>query len=134
MNLLNMKFLDSNVLAYAFYSSEYTEECQEVIKQGGVTDTLNLIEAFHIIEKETGSKELAKKSIRGLMKSDITIVDIDVNLIFEALKKIEESTLSIFDMIHYTCALQNNCESIVSYDGDFDRGEIPRKKPNEVIS
>jgi len=134
MMLLKMRFLDSSILAYAFYSNEYTEKCQEAIKQGGVIDALNLIEAFYIIEKETGNREVAKKSIKGLMKSDIIIIDVDVNLIFEAMKKIETYGLSVFDMIHYTCAVANNCECILSYDVDFDKGDIPRKKPNEDLA
>ena len=33
-----MKFLDSNVLAYAFYNNPYTEKCQRAINQGGFTN------------------------------------------------------------------------------------------------
>ena len=123
-----MEFLDSNILAYAFYDNEYTEECQEAIKEGGITNTFNLIEAFFIIEKET-TRERAQKCIKGLLKSNIQIVAIDMNLLFEALKKINQYKLSIFDMIHYACAISNNCSSIKSYDADFDNLEIPRKEP-----
>ena len=123
-----MKFLDSNVLAYAFYSNDYTIKCQNAIKEGGIVDTFNLAEAFFIIEKETGSRELAQKSIKSLLKSNIQIVDVDVNIIFETLKKINHYKLSIFDMIHYSCAIML-CDSIVSYDKDFDGLEIQRIEP-----
>lgn len=52
----------------------------------------------------------------------------NTNLIFEAVKRINKYLLSIFDMIHYTCTLINNCESIVSYDKDFDGLEILREE------
>ena len=123
-----MEFLDSNILAYAFYDNEYTEECQKAIKEGGVTNTLNLIEAFFIIEKET-SRERAQKCIKSLLKSNIQIVEVDINLLFESLKRINYHKLSIFDMIHYTCALLNSCTSIKSYDNDFDNLAIQRKEP-----
>ena len=124
-----MKFLDSNVIAYAFYKNEYTEKCQNVLREGGLVDVFNLIESFFIIEKETKSKEIAQKSIKSLLKSNIQIVDVDINLLFEALKGINNLKLSIFDAIHYSCALMNGCRAIISYDKDFDNLDIPREEP-----
>ena len=124
-----MKFLDSNVLAYAFYENEHIERCQKAILKGGGIDTFNLIEAFFIIEKETSSREKAQKSIRGVLKSNLQIVEVDINLIFESLKRTNQLKLSIFDIIHYTCALLNGCNAIISYDSDFNNLEIPREEP-----
>ena len=124
-----MKFLDSNVLAFAFYKNEHTEECQAALKEDGLIDVFNLIEAFFIIEKETKSREVAQKSVRGLLKSNLQIIDVDANLLFEALKRVNSLKLSIFDAIHYSCALINNCNTIISYDKDFDNLDIPREEP-----
>jgi len=124
-----MKFLDSNVLAYAFYNNECIGKCQSVIREGGLINILNLVEAFFIIEKETRSREIAQRSIRSLLKLNIQIADVDFNLLFEALKKANHVKLSIFDTIHYCCALINSCDAIISYDKDFDNLDIPRKEP-----
>lgn len=124
-----MKFLDSNILAYAFYDNEHLEKCQKVILEGGIINTFNLIEAFFIIEKETGSREKAQKSINGLLKSNLNIVNVDINIVFETLKRINHFNLSIFDMIHYTCALLEGCNAIISYDNDFNNLKIPREEP-----
>ena len=62
-----MDFLDSNIIVQAFYENKNTEKCQEIIKNGGLTDTLVLTEAFHIIEKIT-NKERAEKAIKGILK------------------------------------------------------------------
>ena len=124
-----MKFIDSNVLAYAFYKNEQTYKCQNIIKEGGLVDIFNLIEAFFIIEKETGSREVAQKSIKGLLKLNFQIVEVDTNLLFEALKKVNHIKLSIFDTIHYCCAIINNCDAIISYDSDFDNLDISREEP-----
>ncbi len=123
-----MRLLDSNILAYAFYSNDFTEDCQKAIREGGLTNTFNLVEAFFIIEKEV-NRETAKKSIMGLLKSNIQVLDVDINIIFESLKRAHKYKLSIFDLIHYTCALLNNCSEIISYDKDFDKLEIPRHEP-----
>ena len=122
-----MKFIDSNILAYAFYNNKYQDRCQKIIKEGGIINTINLVEAFNIIEHEI-SREIAIKSIRGLLKSNLKIIDADLNLIFESLKKGEKSQLNFIDLIHYTSALLNNCETIISYDKDFNGLEIPREE------
>ena len=124
-----MKFLDSNVLAFAFYKNEYTDACQTALKEGGLIDVFNLIEAFFIIEKETKSREIAQKSIKGLLKSNIQIIDVDANILFEALKSVNNLKLSIFDTIHYSCAVANGCSAIMSFDKDFDNLDIPREEP-----
>ena len=123
-----MKFIDSNILAYAFYENEFQENSRNVIRNGGVTDTLCLIEAFNIIEMQT-SREIAAKSIRGLLRADLMIINTDINAVFEALKRsLGCKKLKFLDLVHYTVAVLNNCEAIVSYDGDFDQLEIPREE------
>ncbi len=124
-----MKFLDSNVLAYAFYENHNTIKCQNAIIEGGLVNTFNLVEAFFVIEKETGDREIAQKAIKGILKSDIEIIEVDVNLVFEALKMANRLKLSIFDTLHYVCALANGCNAIVSYDKDFNNLDIPREEP-----
>ena len=123
-----MKFLDSNVLAYSFYKNEYLGKCQYALLEGGITNTFNLIEAFFIIEKET-NREIAQKSIKSLLKSNVHIVEVDANVVFECLKRISSLKLSVFDAIHYTCALLSGCSAILSYDSDFNNLEIPREEP-----
>ena len=125
-----MRFLDTNVLAYAFYPNEYTEVCQRELLDGGITDTFCLAEVFHIVLNNTRSKEKAQTAIKTILKLNIEIIDIDTNIIFEAIKKINKYDLSIYDMIHYISALSNNCSSIMSFDKDFDRTEIKRVEPS----
>ena len=121
-----MIFIDSNVLAYSFYENENRERCQELVKGGGLTDTLTLIESYNIIEAEV-NKEHANKSILSLLKSNLVIINIDVNVIFEALKKrTKYEKLKFLDLVHYAVALLSNCEKIASFDNDFNGLEIER--------
>lgn len=125
---MKTKFLDSNIIVKAFYENENREHCQNAIKEGGITDTFCLSEAFHILEKIIDRKT-AQESIKTLLKSNLEITDITTETIFEALKKTKKYNLNIFDIIHYTIALQNNCTTILSYDKDFNNLEIPRNEP-----
>ena len=124
-----MNYIDSNILAYAFYENDFQEVCQQAIREGGLTNTVNLIEAFHVIECQT-NRDNATRAIKGLLKSNLMIVDVNINIIFEALKKAEKyKKLKFLDLIHYVTAKNNECREILSYDKDFEDLEIKRKEP-----
>ncbi len=124
-----MRFIDSNILAYAFYDHENREKCQKILKSGGIINTVNLIETYNIIQFEV-NREYATKSIKSLLKSNLDIIDVNINLIFEALRRaLKYKNLKFIDLIHYSCALMNDCNSIISYDKDFDNLDIPREEP-----
>lgn len=124
-----MRFIDSNIIAYAFYENEHQEQCRSVLRKGGITNPFALIEAFHVIELQT-NREIAIKAIKGLLKSALVIVDVDINSIFEALRRAQKyPSLKFYDLIHYTVAQLYECESILSYDTDFNHLDIPREEP-----
>ncbi|HKZ42213.1 MAG TPA: type II toxin-antitoxin system VapC family toxin [Candidatus Hodarchaeales archaeon] len=123
-----MKFLDSNILAYAFYENPFTERCQKILEQGGMVNTLNIVEALYVLEDQT-TREVAQQCMKGLFRSNLTIIDLDVNIVFGAIKNMHRHALNIFDSIHYTCALINDCESFVSFDHDFDGLDLKREEP-----
>ena len=121
-----MRFIDSNVLAYAFYDNQNREACRQIIEEGGTINTLNLVEAYNIIQSEAHA-EYATRVVKSLMKSNISIISLDINLIFEALKKTSRyRRLKFIDLIHYITALLHDCQEIASYDSDFDGLEIKR--------
>ena len=123
-----MKFLDSNIIAYAFYENEFQKACQQALRDGGIINTVTLIEAIHVIELQT-ERETAIRAVKGIMKANIEIIDVDTNLLFQTMKRAEKYTkLKFIDLLHYTTALLSDCESILSYDADFDGLEIPRER------
>lgn len=122
-----MRFIDTNILAYAFYANEFQNNCQEIIKKGGMINTINLIEALIVLENII-DRRTAITFIKGLLKSNLVIINTDITLFFEALKRADKyKNLNFIDLIHYTTALLNNCESIASYDADFDNLELKRE-------
>jgi predicted nucleic acid-binding protein len=124
-----MRFVDSNIIAYAFYDNEWREACQQVLRDGGLTNMIALVEAYNIIEMEE-SRERATRAIRGILKSALHVVDIDQKIIFEALKKTERvKKLKFLDLVHYTTASLYSCQAIITVDKDFDCLDIPRDEP-----
>lgn len=123
-----MNFIDAMIITLAFTPSNKREECRAIIKEGGVVNSLVLVEAHYNIENITKNRKLASESIRSILNSS-EVVAVDHNLLFEALKRTDKYDLRIFDLIHYTTALLKGCSSIVSYDKHFDNLEVKRKEP-----
>ena len=124
-----MPFVDSTVLIKSFTENPDKHKCREVVNEKFLTNALCLVEAHYFISLISKSKTHATMSIKSLFKGDCVVVDLDKNLLFESLKRIEKYELDIFDLIHYTTALLNNCSEITSYDRDFDGLEIKRVEP-----
>lgn len=122
-------FVDSTVLIKAFTENSDKHKCREIINEKFVTNSLCLVEANHFISLITKNKTHAARSIKSLFRSDISVVDLDKNLLFEAFRRIDKYELDAFDIIHYTTALLNNCSEITSYDKDFNGLEIKRAEP-----
>lgn len=122
-------FIDSNVIIKAFVDDEDSEKCKIILYEDFITNTLCLVEAQHGISIIKNDKSYAADCIKSLFKGACTVVQLDKNLLFESLKRIEKYNLKISDLINYTTALLNNCSEIVSYDEDFDDLEIKRVEP-----
>ena len=121
-----MRFIDSNILAYAFYDNPHRKRCQDIINEGGIVNTVAFIEAYHIISLET-TPEYATQAVTSLLKSHLQVVNVDINLIFETLKRTSRHTkLKFIDLLHYVTALLYACTQIASYDKDFDGLDIAR--------
>ncbi|MBI5391005.1 PIN domain-containing protein [Candidatus Woesearchaeota archaeon] len=122
-----MRFLDANIIAYAFYENEHTSRCQQVIARGGVINTVVLIESYNIIEHLTDTT-YATRMIKMLLKSHLKIIPVDIDLVFETIKRSEKyRKLHFIDRLHFVTALLHNCEAIMSFDKDFNGLEIPRE-------
>ncbi len=122
-------FLDSNIIVYAFTRNPRKEKCRNVLRERQfLTNALVISEAIGTIGKI--DKEQGKVALISILRSgNIKIIDLSTNLMFEAIRRQQKYNLQLFDLIHYTTALLNNCQSIISYDKDFDKLEIPRVEP-----
>ncbi|MDP7115688.1 MAG: type II toxin-antitoxin system VapC family toxin [Candidatus Woesearchaeota archaeon] len=124
-----MQFIDANILVKAYTENPDKEDCRFILQTDFVTNTLCFLEAYHSISIIKQDKEYAWQCIKAIFKGKGIIYELDQFLLFEGLKRGQECSLGVFDLIHYTTALQANCEQIVSYDKDFDNLEIKRVEP-----
>lgn len=124
-----MKYVDANVIIKAFTQNDDQRRCREVLEKPFVTTTLCLLEAYHGISRIKSDRIYAAYCIKSLYKTHAQIIDVDRNLLFESLRRIERYPLTIFDLVSYTVALIRNCTEFVSYDQDFNNLEIQRTEP-----
>ena len=122
-------FVDANIIIKAFTENNDKEKYKKVMFEDFITNSLCLVEAVDVISIIKNNKIYAVNCIKSLFKRNITIVELDKNLLFESFKRIDKYNLNIFDLINYVTALINNCQEFVSYDKDFDNLEIKRVEP-----
>lgn len=122
-------FIDSNIFVNIFLDSPQKDKCRQFLSEDFITDSLCIIETGNVILKISKDRTFTANCLRSLYRSQGIIKPIDTNLAFEAMKKLEKSNLSFYDLTHYICALMNTCDAIVSYDKAFDGLEIKRLEP-----
>ncbi len=125
-----IEFLDSNIVVYAFTNNPRKEKCRKVLRERNlITNTLVIAESIAQIGIIT-DKEQARQAFIAILKyGNVKIVELDGNLLFESVKRAQKYDLKLFDLIHYTTCILNNCQGILSYDDDFNKLEIPRNEP-----
>ena len=125
------KFIDSNIIVYAFTRNSLKEGCEKALqKENLVADVLVLLESYAKIATINKNEEFAGRVIRTLLNlENLQVADLDRNLFFEAVKRSGKYPLKISDLVHYTAALLHNCNEIISYDRHFDGLDIKRIEP-----
>lgn len=124
------KFIDSNVVIFAFTNSNQKQKCRNAILGDNlIANTLVLIEAYAKITT-INSETYARNAIRGILSlGNIKVIDLTNNLFFESLKRSQRYNLKISDLVHYTTAILYSCNEIISYDTHFDNLEVERVEP-----
>ncbi|MFH1053803.1 MAG: type II toxin-antitoxin system VapC family toxin [Candidatus Woesearchaeota archaeon] len=120
-------FADSNIFIYAFTKCRYSDECKKIVQKDLLINTNVLLEIFNGLHKITNDKEYSIRVVKRILSNDnIRIIDFDINLFFETLKRIENINLRMPDAVHYTTALLHGCKIIYSYDKHFDGLSLKR--------
>ena len=124
------KFIDSNVIIFAFTNSSQKQECRNILTEENlITNTLVLLESYAKITT-INSEVYARTTIRSILSlANIKVMDFTNNLLFESVKRSQKYKLKISDLVHFTTALLHNCNEIISYDGHFYGLDIKRVEP-----
>jgi len=130
MNYMNAKiFIDTNILVYAFDSSEKEKQniAQSLLNKEGTTGEISLstqvLQEFFVIVtrklKEPLSIDDASKTIQYF--SVYPLVQINPNLILKAIDRHQNESFSFWDALIVEAALQANCKILLSEDMQNER-------------
>ncbi len=132
-------YLDANVFYFSLYPDD--DRCIEArnilrrIAKGGFkayTCALAIDEFVWSVWKKSKDKQIAtNEGLKILSLSNLELISVDKEIIFNSLKIMGLYSLKPRDAIHLAAMLSKNIKVIVSDDRDFDKiKEIKRKSLN----
>ncbi|MBN2092986.1 PIN domain-containing protein [candidate division KSB1 bacterium] len=123
-------FVDTNVIVYANDGSDKNKQQKakqlilDGIRKGIIVVSAQVLSEFYIVStqklKIKLSPEIAKKEIQLL--SDIEIIEIDYNLILNAIDIANEYKLSYWDALIVAAALKSKAN--ILYSEDLNHGQM----------
>ena len=137
-------YVDSNIFLYPIiYKLEAIEEARESkdfllkISEGSVeacTATITWDEIVWVIRRIFGLKSSIELGRKFLEFPNLKFLSVKRSVILRAQRLMEKYKIKPRDAIHAATALENNIETIVSYDRDFDKlEEIKRLDPRSLL-
>ena len=140
----DLLYVDSNVFLYPIvYRLETVEEAKESknfllkISEGSVeacTATITWDEIVWVIRRMFGLKPSIELGRKFLEFPNLKLLSVKRSVILRAQRLMEKYKIKPRDAIHAATALENNIETIVSYDRDFDKlEEIKRLDPRSLL-
>jgi len=125
---LNRLFLDANIILDLIDEDRKSvKETREFIKSAILKgDQLSTSCDIFTMLYYVAAKKLSPKAIMGEFEKLLLFIDvitIDLNTIKEAIKLVKESE-DFEDILQYVCALQSDCDTIVTNDKKFYKGAL----------
>ncbi|MCS7125847.1 MAG: PIN domain-containing protein [Aigarchaeota archaeon] len=127
--------IDANVVLEVLYKRSRWEESYKLLKKvrEGLVRALMLHFAIHAISAMLGNPDLVAKLLTEISSwRGLTIVDLSIHDGLVACELASRTGLDFDDGLHYYLAKRRNIP-IVSFDKDFDKLDIKRIEPHEII-
>ena len=130
-----MYLIDANIVLEVLYKREKWRECYELLNavKRGSLEAYMLHFTIHGISAILGKPALVARFLmelltwRGLIIADLTLEEEQV-----AAEVAEKMELDFDDGLHYYFAKKRNIP-IISFDKDFDKTDVQRLEPHEIL-
>ncbi len=134
-----MYLIDSNIFLEILLARKNKEQCKELLRKIKSNEIEGICSSFAIHSIEATIERL--RSLKELKVFIQTIASMEKLLIWHSLLADDLTALNIAsskkldfgDALQYYCAKKFNCRAIISFDKHFDKLDIPRKTPEEVL-
>lgn len=132
-----MYLIDTNVFLEILMQQERSENCKKLLEKVAESDmnclvssfTVNGVEGMLIDELEALDKFMT--NITSLVNLDVVKTSIEEEKHIIELAK--SGNLDFDNALQYSVAKRENAEAIISFDSDFDKTDLERKEPEEII-
>lgn len=131
-----MFLIDTNIFLELFLDREKADECEKFLEGVSNGDLEAVVTRFsvHAIEAILNNPKLILIFLRNIENSlGLTIYDTTIDEEMAISMIMEEKKLDFDDALQYYVAKKLGVEAIVSFDKHFDKLDIPRKEPIEII-
>lgn len=131
-----MFLIDTNIFLELFLDREKADECERLLEEVSNGDLESVVTRFsiHAIEAILNDPKLILIFLRNIENSlGLTVYDTTMDEEIAVSMIMEEKKLDFDDALQYYVAKKLGVEAIVSFDKHFDKLDIPRKEPREVI-
>ncbi|MBO3769420.1 MAG: type II toxin-antitoxin system VapC family toxin [Candidatus Brockarchaeota archaeon] len=131
-----MFLIDTNIFLELFLNREKADECESFLEEVSSGDLEAVVTRFsiHAIEAILNNPKLILIFLRNIENSlGLTVYDTSMDEEMAVSMIMEEKKLDFDDALQYYVAKKLGVEAIVSFDKHFDKLDIPRREPKEVI-
>jgi len=132
-----MFLIDTNIFLELLLDQKRAEECEQLLEKIAKGDIEAVITSFtvHVVEAILNDSKLVLTFLRNIENSlGLSIYDTTIDDQIAIAMLMNEKKLDFDDCLQYYVAKKLGAEAIVSFDKHFNKLDIPRKEPREVLS
>lgn len=119
----HLPFLDTNIFIYAFLDDERSSKAQEIVSKPYVTSVQAFNEFASVVRRKWPQKWVEiRRSLDGLRRMAVTVVELDVQLNASAIDLVDKYNFAFYDALMVAAALE--AESAVFLSEDMQDGLI----------
>ncbi|UXS30818.1 PIN domain-containing protein [Agrobacterium tumefaciens] len=117
----HLPFLDTNIFIYAFLDDERSSKAQEIVSKPYVTSVQAFNEFASVVRRKWPQKWVEiRRSLDGLRRMAVTVVELDVQLNASAIDLVDKYNFAFYDALMVAAALE--AESAVFLSEDMHDG------------
>lgn len=113
----HLPFLDTNIFIYAFLDDERSSKAQEIVSKPYVTSVQAFNEFASVVRRKWPQKWVEiRRSLDGLRRMAVTVVELDVQLNASAIDLVDKYNFAFYDALMVAAALEAESSVFLSED------------------
>ena len=132
-----MYLIDTNIFLELLLDQKKADECEKLLGKilEGELNAATTEFTIHAVQGTLADNPEAIKKFLESINSTINIETLETEMEEDIMisQYSKESSLCFDDALQYTVAQRENVNAIISYDTDFDKTDLERVEPEEIV-